>query len=102
MPDADAGRNHTQATRWSDCAGDSFLAAGRPPCGPDPDILLSAIPHPFGVDAGDAARRRLAVRVEILLWVQPLFVAVLFAVVHGAHPCHPAAAGRHCGLSAAA
>ena len=49
-------------------------------CGPDrarhPHLLLRALQHSVGLDGADLAGRRLSLRLEVLLWLQPLFVAV--------------------------
>ena len=40
-----------------------------------PHLLLSALQHPFGLDEVDAAGRRLPVRLQALLRLQPLFAS---------------------------
>src|SRR5262245_55162203 len=50
-----------------------------------PYLPVPALQYSIGLDEGDAARRRLPFRVEILLRLQPLFVAVLPAAVPGTH-----------------
>ena len=52
-----------------------------------PHGRLRAVQHPVGVDGADLAGRRLSVRVEILLRLQPLFAAVRIAAVLRADSC---------------
>src|SRR5664279_4733562 len=47
----------------------------------DPHFLVSALQYPVRLDEGDAAGRRLPVRVEIFLWLQPLLAAFVAATV---------------------
>ena len=49
--------------------------------GRDPHVPVPAVQHPVRLDDGDAADRRLPVRVEIHLRLQPLLVPVLAAAV---------------------
>ena len=51
--------------------------------GRHPHVPVSAVQHPVRLDDGDAADRRLSVRLEIHLRLQPLLVPVLAAAVHG-------------------
>src|SRR5664280_338357 len=47
----------------------------------DPHLPVSALQHPLRLDEGDAAGRRLSVRVEIFLWLQPFLAAFVAATV---------------------
>ena len=51
----------------------------------DPHLPVPAVQHPVRLDDGDAADRRLPVRLEIHLRLQPLFAAVLAAAVLRPH-----------------
>src|SRR3989304_3585730 len=63
----------------------------------DPDLSVSAVQYPLWLDEGDAAGRRLPVRVEIHLWLQPVLAAAAPAAVLGARPGQHAARARRCG-----
>src|SRR5450759_5407735 len=49
----------------------------------DPHFPVSALQYPVRLDEGDAAGRRLPVRVEIHVWLQPLLAAFVAAAVLG-------------------
>src|SRR5512135_3942339 len=51
----------------------------------DPHLPVSALQHPVRLDEGDAAGRRLSVRVEIYLWLQPLLAAFVAARIFRTH-----------------
>src|SRR3989304_5832659 len=52
----------------------------------DPDLSVSAVQYPLRLDEGDAAGRRLPVRIEIHLWLQPVLAAVVATAVLGPRP----------------
>ena len=72
--------------------------------GRDPDIPVSAVQHPVRLDDGDVADRRLSVRFQIHVRLQPLLVPVLAAAVHRPRPApgQRTAAGRRGRVPAAA
>src|SRR5947209_5163510 len=102
MPDADAGRNHTDAGGRPKVrpnrAGNTILAACRASRYLYSDGPFPAFSYSLRIDAGHASRWRFAVRVEILLRLQPLFAPILIAVILRAHPGRAAATRRHCGI----
>src|SRR5581483_8154322 len=67
----------------------------------DPYIPLPALQHSVRLDEGDITGRRLSVRLEILLWIQPLLISAVAVAVF--RPCFRlrALAGRHCRVPAA-
>src|SRR5882724_9270874 len=90
--------SQAQAGGGCRCRGAAVLAARhrhRPDC---PHFSIPAVSHSIRLDDGDAAGRRFAVRVEILLRLQPLFGAVFSAPVLGPHLRLAAQAGRYRGL----
>src|SRR5438477_122677 len=102
MPSADAGRNQTKAAGRQLGAGNPFLAARRSPCRLYPDVAVSAVSYPLGVDAGDAPGRGFAVRVEVFIRLQPLFASVFAAAVLRSHPGLATTTWRYRGVSAPA
>src|SRR4029453_2934857 len=54
-------------------------------CARHPHVSLPALQYSVGLDEGNAAGRRLSLRIEIFLRLQPLFFAVLPAAVSRAH-----------------
>ena len=64
-----------------------------------PHLPVPAVQHPVRLDEGDAAGRRLPVRVEILLRLQPLFAAAVAAdVLRPDRRLRQARARRHRGV----
>src|SRR5262245_36499302 len=75
---------HQQRTRTAEeQAGrdGSDADRGAADCDADPHVPVSAVQYPVRIDGTDAPGRRLSVRFQIQLWLQPLFVAVVIAIV---------------------
>src|SRR5262245_28366591 len=64
-------------------AGGAVLAASYCSRPLRPHDSVPTVPHPLGVNEGHAAHRRFALRIEILLRLQPVFPAVFAATVLG-------------------
>src|SRR3954467_5376581 len=102
MPDADAGRDPKKTAGRPTGAGHTILAACRSAVPVCADRAFPAVSYSIGINAGDAARRRLAVCVQILLRLQPLFAPAFVAAVFRTNSGLGTAARRHCGIPASA
>src|SRR6266851_5475881 len=61
----------------------------------DPHLPVPALQHPLGIDEGNASGRRLPVRLEIFLRLQPLFDPAVAAAVFGTRLRFRAGARRY-------
>src|SRR5262249_3396613 len=102
VTNVDEWRSQAQAAGGRRRGGGALLAACHPHRTHRPHVFVPAVSHSVRLDDGDPAGRPFAVRLEILLWLQPLLTAAFAATVQGAHLCIAPQAGRCCGLPVAA